>query len=86
MGLHMKQRQTLMHTGRQHYDGVLENSLILSIPRPAEVCALEQGVHLCLTFDVGAIMFNDPLDVDQCSRLILQLSNTIWPFMCAHGR
>ncbi|KAF8530908.1 hypothetical protein JB92DRAFT_2854261 [Gautieria morchelliformis] len=34
----------------------------------------------------GAIMFNDPLDIDQCRRLIFQLSNTVWPFICAHGR
>lgn len=39
-----------------------------------------------LTLVAGAIMFNDPLDIDQCKRLILQLSNTIWPFICAHGR
>ncbi|KAF8514845.1 hypothetical protein BU17DRAFT_52124 [Hysterangium stoloniferum] len=34
----------------------------------------------------GAIMFNDTLDIDQCKRLIFQLSCTVWPFMCAHGR
>ncbi|KIJ37395.1 hypothetical protein M422DRAFT_177918 [Sphaerobolus stellatus SS14] len=34
----------------------------------------------------GAIMFNDSLKLDQCERLISQLSDTVWPFMCAHGR
>jgi len=31
-------------------------------------------------------MFNDSLAKEQCQRLISQLSETIWPFMCAHGR
>lgn len=34
----------------------------------------------------GAIMFNDPLDLKQCQRLIGRLSKTIFPFQCAHGR
>jgi hypothetical protein len=37
MILRVKQQQALRHIGRQHYDGVLENCLILSTPRPAEV-------------------------------------------------
>jgi hypothetical protein len=31
-------------------------------------------------------MFNDPLSLEQCSRLVLQLSQSIFPFQCAHGR
>ncbi|KIL00522.1 hypothetical protein PAXRUDRAFT_129656 [Paxillus rubicundulus Ve08.2h10] len=34
----------------------------------------------------GAIMFNDSLDPEQCERLVKQLSTTIFPFQCAHGR
>ncbi|TFY81676.1 hypothetical protein EWM64_g2339 [Hericium alpestre] len=34
----------------------------------------------------GAIMFNDTLGLDQCERLIRQLSETALPFQCAHGR
>lgn len=34
----------------------------------------------------GAIMFNDSLTIDQCERLISQLSDTALPFQCAHGR
>ncbi|KZT06406.1 uncharacterized protein LAESUDRAFT_759256 [Laetiporus sulphureus 93-53] len=32
----------------------------------------------------GAIMFNDSLTTEQCSRLVQQLSETIFPFQCAH--
>ncbi|ORY27867.1 hypothetical protein BCR39DRAFT_536497 [Naematelia encephala] len=34
----------------------------------------------------GAIMFGDALDLDQCERLVHKLSDTKFPFMCAHGR
>ncbi|TFK68180.1 hypothetical protein BDN72DRAFT_898304 [Pluteus cervinus] len=34
----------------------------------------------------GAIMFNDPLTLDQCERLVQRLSETAFPFQCAHGR
>jgi len=34
----------------------------------------------------GAIMFNDPLSVPQCAKLVKQLSETAFPFQCAHGR
>ncbi|KAF5393106.1 hypothetical protein D9757_001289 [Collybiopsis confluens] len=34
----------------------------------------------------GAIMFNDSLTNEQCSRLVHQLSETVFPFQCAHGR
>ncbi|KAH7887522.1 hypothetical protein F5I97DRAFT_1861022 [Phlebopus sp. FC_14] len=34
----------------------------------------------------GAIMFNDPLNSEQCERLVKQLSATAFPFQCAHGR
>ena len=34
----------------------------------------------------GAIMFNDPLTLDQCERLVDQLGRTDAPFQCAHGR
>lgn len=49
-------------------------------------------IHLDLTAFVtyrwcaGAIMFNDPLDHRQCERLIQHLSETVFPFQCAHGR
>lgn len=35
---------------------------------------------------LGAIMFNDPLNTEQCERLVKQLSATVFPFQCAHGR
>nr|ODN94435.1 hypothetical protein L204_04567 [Cryptococcus depauperatus CBS 7855] len=34
----------------------------------------------------GAIMFEDRLSRDQCSRLLEQLAGTKFPFTCAHGR
>ncbi|KAL1761531.1 hypothetical protein FB107DRAFT_286156 [Schizophyllum commune] len=34
----------------------------------------------------GAIMFNDPLSMAQCEKLIKQLTETAFPFQCAHGR
>ncbi|KAL1739993.1 hypothetical protein HDZ31DRAFT_48388 [Schizophyllum fasciatum] len=34
----------------------------------------------------GAIMFNDPLTMAQCGKLIKQLTDTAFPFQCAHGR
>jgi DNA mismatch repair protein MLH3 len=35
---------------------------------------------------LGAIMFNDSLSVAQCETLVKQLSKTVFPFQCAHGR
>ena len=34
----------------------------------------------------GAVMFNDPLSQSQCEHLIQRLSETVFPFQCAHGR
>jgi DNA mismatch repair protein MLH3 len=34
----------------------------------------------------GAIMFNDPLTIEQCKALVQRLAKCRWPFMCAHGR
>ncbi|ESK95055.1 mismatch repair-related protein [Moniliophthora roreri MCA 2997] len=34
----------------------------------------------------GAIMFNDSLTHEQCTRLVTQLADTALPFQCAHGR
>jgi DNA mismatch repair protein MLH3 len=34
----------------------------------------------------GAIMFNDSLSETQCETLVKQLSKTVFPFQCAHGR
>ncbi|KAK6000522.1 hypothetical protein QM012_003768 [Aureobasidium pullulans] len=34
----------------------------------------------------SAIMFNDKLTLEQCRRLIEEVSNCAFPFMCAHGR
>lgn len=34
----------------------------------------------------SAIMFNDILTIEQCKRLVRQLSNCTLPFQCAHGR
>jgi DNA mismatch repair protein MLH3 len=34
----------------------------------------------------GAIMFNDPLTMSQCQRLMRKLAYTEFPFICAHGR
>ena len=34
----------------------------------------------------SAIMFNDELTMDQCEKLVAQLSNCTLPFQCAHGR
>lgn len=35
---------------------------------------------------LGAIMFNDPLSIEQCEELMERLSHTAIPFRCAHGR
>ncbi|KAK7413636.1 DNA mismatch repair protein [Neonectria punicea] len=34
----------------------------------------------------SAIMFNDPLDNDECAQLLSRLSRCAFPFQCAHGR
>jgi DNA mismatch repair protein MLH3 len=34
----------------------------------------------------GAIMFNDPLDIQECKALVTRLSRCAFPFQCAHGR
>lgn len=34
----------------------------------------------------GAIMFNDPLDIQECEALVTRLSRCAFPFQCAHGR
>jgi DNA mismatch repair protein MLH3 len=34
----------------------------------------------------GAVMFNDPLSLEQCERLVGHLAATAFPFQCAHGR
>ncbi|KAJ9143420.1 DNA mismatch repair protein MLH3 [Pleurostoma richardsiae] len=34
----------------------------------------------------GAIMFNDPLTMDECAKLLERLRATAFPFQCAHGR
>lgn len=34
----------------------------------------------------SAVMFNDPLSVDEARNLISELSTCTFPFMCAHGR
>lgn len=39
-----------------------------------------------LTTMPGAIMFNDSLSIGQCEKLVKQLSETAFPFRCAHGR
>lgn len=36
--------------------------------------------------DPGAVMFNDPLSLEQCERLVRNLAATAFPFQCAHGR
>lgn len=34
----------------------------------------------------SAIMFNDPLTVEQCNDLVKRLTDCAFPFQCAHGR
>ncbi|EPS31156.1 hypothetical protein PDE_06111 [Penicillium oxalicum 114-2] len=34
----------------------------------------------------GAIMFNDPLAINECEALVARLSRCAFPFQCAHGR
>ena len=34
----------------------------------------------------GAIMFNDPLSVEECQGLVSRLAECVFPFQCAHGR
>jgi len=31
-------------------------------------------------------MFNDSLSIEQCQQLVKKLSETAFPFQCAHGR
>lgn len=33
-----------------------------------------------------AIMFNDPLSIDECKTLVTRLARCAFPFQCAHGR
>ncbi|CAI7564058.1 unnamed protein product [Penicillium glandicola] len=33
-----------------------------------------------------AIMFNDPLDIEECQALVSRLARCAFPFQCAHGR
>lgn len=47
-------------------------------------CFLLENIAISLLS--GAIMFNDPLNLEQCDRLIQQLAKTAFPFQCAHGR
>lgn len=49
-------------------------------------CAFYFHLRLMLSSLLGAIMFNDPLSIEQCERLVKQLSTTVFPFQCAHGR
>lgn len=70
---------------------VLGSSLNSSILKPVEVSRvsmwplLSSLITYCFHF-TGAIMFNDKLDLGQCERLVYQLSKTVFPFQCAHGR
>jgi len=48
--------------------------------------SMESAHKLICIFVIGAVMFNDSLTVEQCERLIQQLSETAFPFQCAHGR
>lgn len=34
----------------------------------------------------GAIMFNDPLSIEECQILVSRLARCAFPFQCAHGR
>lgn len=84
------------------YLGTLENELgSFDIPAPPRsgVCETEtrwvKALRWCprVLLDLinskacrGAIMFNDSLTLEQCQRLIKQLSATAFPFQCAHGR
>lgn len=34
----------------------------------------------------SAIMFNDPLSLEECEALVSRLSRCAFPFQCAHGR
>lgn len=34
----------------------------------------------------GAIMFNDPLNIEECHALVSRLAQCAFPFQCAHGR
>lgn len=36
--------------------------------------------------DVGAVMFNDELTLDECKVLVSRLAECKFPFQCAHGR
>jgi hypothetical protein len=56
-------------------------------------CAHMNGVLVCLNrstrrslLTLGAVMFGDKLDREQCERLVDRLKQTRTPFICAHGR
>lgn len=34
----------------------------------------------------GAIMFNDPLSIEECKLMVYRLAECAFPFQCAHGR
>ncbi len=40
----------------------------------------------CFLTLLGAIMFNDPLSLEQCRDLLRRLTLCAFPFQCAHGR
>lgn len=52
---------------------------ILSCPIPIWIAKI-------LSHFAGAIMFNDPLTLEQCSDLLDRLVRCAFPFQCAHGR
>ena len=54
-------------------------SCLSRIPAPLKEMANSRACR-------GAIMFNDPLTLDESKTLIQRLADCKWPFMCAHGR
>ena len=75
--------------GKVLYGIAPPSSWICSTPRLAEVRDVDHfsAKNPALISDPpGAIMFNDPLTVEQCEELMERLSHTAVPFRCAHGR
>ena len=55
---------------------------------PARIASCPKSIieMLCSRACRSAIMFNDPLTIEECKRLVRNLADCKFPFICAHGR
>ena len=48
--------------------------------------SLPPSLAMLSLFFLGAVKFGEPLGLDECRELVLNLSKCQLPFQCAHGR